>query len=393
MYFTYWTGYYSDDPHTEWRHSTKMTGYSGITIGNPAEIYKQTPLKYCPLSDLIKWLDKLYYVWDENAAYIKMFATYCRCPLIEMEVKFNMDEMVKHHLLRSGIDGKINKRKKKPDEIYKIYPERVKQLRNAKYVRLVIFQREKKEEVRYTDKEVEFLENNEHYLSTIDELLKYMTLEQLMNRIEKYKAEKNGYNRSDYEVYTHYRDYLSMRAELGYEKYTNKQSDIKLIQEYLNWALDAHLEVDGCYGPATTKAVEDFQKKVGITADGSYGKQTLAAAKSFIKAEKAEEKPHSEPQTENKPKYDIEATHDSKSYDKALSGEYRVNSRTGLNIRDGAGTGYKVLIAIPLGTKVECYGHYTDAEGIRWLYVAFDYDGKRYAGFASGIWLRLKSEK
>lgn len=238
-YATYWTGYYCDNPHTEWSHSTKMTGYSGIMIGNPAEIYKQTSLKYCPLSDLIKWFDKLYFTWDKNAAYIKIFSTYCRCPLIEMEVKFGMDAMVRHHLSKSGVDGKINKRKKKPDEIYKIYPERVKQLRNAKYVRFVIFQREKKEGVRYTDKEVEFLENNEYYLSTIDELLKYMTLEQLMNRIEKYKAEKDGYNRSDYEVYSHYRDYLIMREELGYDMTNSvflypknlKRSHDKMVKE------------------------------------------------------------------------------------------------------------------------------------------------------------------
>lgn len=173
----------------------------------------------------------------------------------------------------------------------------------------------------------------------------------------------------------------------GYEKYKNKQEDIKYIQEFLNWAIDAPLEVDGCYGPATTKAVEQFQKNVGITVDGSYGKDTLAAAKSFTKSEKAEEKPHSEPQADVKPKYDVKATAEPKSYDASLSGSYRVNSRTGLNVRDGAGTNYKVLVAIPLGTKVECYGYYTDAEGIRWLYVAFDYNGKKYVGFASAQWL------
>lgn len=69
----------------------------------------------------------------------------------------------------------------------------------------------------------------------------------------------------------------------GYETYTNMQSDIKLIQQYMNWALGLKLAIDGCYGPATTSAVEAFQKKVKITVDGSYGKQTLAAAKAFKK--------------------------------------------------------------------------------------------------------------
>ena len=166
----------------------------------------------------------------------------------------------------------------------------------------------------------------------------------------------------------------------GYERYQNKQPDIKLIQEFLNWAIDAHLEVDGFYGDMTTQAVAQFQQVAGIEVDGSYGKDTLAAAKAF---RKEEPKPTPAP----KPQREVKASQSAKSYDASLSGTYIVNSRTGLNVRDGAGTSFKVLVAIPLGKKVENYGYYTDANGIRWLYIAFEQSGVKYIGFASSQWL------
>ena len=69
----------------------------------------------------------------------------------------------------------------------------------------------------------------------------------------------------------------------GYNTYKDMQGDIKLIQKFLNWAINSGLEIDGCYGPATTKAVTAFQKVVGIRQDGSYGEQTLAKAKAYEK--------------------------------------------------------------------------------------------------------------
>ena len=69
----------------------------------------------------------------------------------------------------------------------------------------------------------------------------------------------------------------------GYEALTSYKSEIKKIQQYMNWALNLKLAIDGCYGPATTSAVEAFQKKVKIKVDGSYGQQTLNAAKKYKK--------------------------------------------------------------------------------------------------------------
>lgn len=73
----------------------------------------------------------------------------------------------------------------------------------------------------------------------------------------------------------------------GYNTYTDYRSDIKLIQEFLNWAINAQLEIDGCYGAYTTRSVTAFQKVTNIRQDGSYGEQTLAKAKSFEKDAKS----------------------------------------------------------------------------------------------------------
>ena len=69
----------------------------------------------------------------------------------------------------------------------------------------------------------------------------------------------------------------------GYNTYPTLKNQIKLIQEYLNWAINEKLDIDGCYGPATTKAVKKFQKVTNIKQDGSYGQQTLTTAQNFVK--------------------------------------------------------------------------------------------------------------
>lgn len=69
----------------------------------------------------------------------------------------------------------------------------------------------------------------------------------------------------------------------GYDACVNFRPQIKEIQLFLNWALGTSLETDGNYGPATASAVERFQALVGIDQDGSWGKNTLAAALRFTK--------------------------------------------------------------------------------------------------------------
>jgi hypothetical protein len=76
-----------------------------------------------------------------------------------------------------------------------------------------------------------------------------------------------------------------------------------------------------------------------------------------------------------------------KSFSKALTGTYTVVASK-LNVRAGAGTCKKILTTLPKGTKVNCYGYYTQALDTDWLYVRFTYQGLTYTGFISSKYLK-----
>lgn len=54
-------------------------------------------------------------------------------------------------------------------------------------------------------------------------------------------------------------------------------NDVRSLQETLNRLINAQLVVDGVYGPATERAVKNFQRQAKITVDGIVGPQTVAA--------------------------------------------------------------------------------------------------------------------
>lgn len=66
-------------------------------------------------------------------------------------------------------------------------------------------------------------------------------------------------------------------------KTSEKRKNVEKIQNFLNWAIDARLTVDGKYGAKTKTAVAVFQELCGIRIDGKFGNITLARAKTFKK--------------------------------------------------------------------------------------------------------------
>ena len=73
-------------------------------------------------------------------------------------------------------------------------------------------------------------------------------------------------------------------------------------------------------------------------------------------------------------------------------------TRVGLNLRNGAGVSANefgrdksVLVKLPAGTLVRCYGYYTNVNGKDWLYVRADYDGRQYTGFMSSKYLNRQA--
>lgn len=62
-------------------------------------------------------------------------------------------------------------------------------------------------------------------------------------------------------------------------------TQLKRVQLLVNWIDDSttDLVIDGEYGALTTAKVKAAQKLLGVTADGAFGKATLAAAKNYKK--------------------------------------------------------------------------------------------------------------
>lgn len=69
----------------------------------------------------------------------------------------------------------------------------------------------------------------------------------------------------------------------GYEKHKSYAPNIKRVQKLANWILDRSLKVDGAYGPNTSKAVIDLQKKFGLPVNGCFGKKCLEASRNYQK--------------------------------------------------------------------------------------------------------------
>lgn len=82
------------------------------------------------------------------------------------------------------------------------------------------------------------------------------------------------------------KSYTGKYPSLGLKGYLgkgDKGTQVKRLQMFLNWCINAGLTVDGDFGAKTEKAVKNFQKKYGLTQDGYFGKASLAKAKTIKK--------------------------------------------------------------------------------------------------------------
>lgn len=112
----------------------------------------------------------------------------------------------------------------------------------------------------------------------------------------------------------------------------------------------------------------------------------LAKAQAKCIADWGGVKPSSKPSSGSSQKKVIAshyATSESKSYDRTYT------TTDNLNMRDGAGIQYKILVTLPKNTKVRCYKYYSkSSDGAIWLLVAADLNGVHYEGFVNKGWLK-----
>ncbi|MBD5396120.1 MAG: hypothetical protein HDR71_18115 [Lachnospiraceae bacterium] len=78
----------------------------------------------------------------------------------------------------------------------------------------------------------------------------------------------------------------------------------------------------------------------------------------------------------------IKKMQSAKSKSSSLSGTYKTTAN--LNLQYGPDKDkYDSIVILPTGTKCQCYGYYTLASDVKWLYVTTSVNGKQYTGFVS----------
>lgn len=125
----------------------------------------------------------------------------------------------------------------------------------------------------------------------------------------------------------------------------------------------------------------------------------IAAAKEITKQEKAEAKKDTSTQKEPitstpakpaptpAPTKEITATSYAQKFSSSIAGTYKIIAKDGLNMRNGAGTKYKIMTTIKYNTKVKCYGYYSLSGLTKWYFVTFTTNGVTYNGFVHSGYL------
>ena len=226
------------------------TGAHNVGIPNGAiypgwgQTLAKSNLKYCKPQEIYEGVG-----WNWMADGDKLeqvLVAYANNPAIEMYVKMGLKDIARRLLYNSGKCGLINRRGKNVKQQLRL---KDKQLINRLIEEkgdldiLEILQKEQKTGVRYTREQEKFLlsmMNRYNHRTVINTFLKYMTVQQLMNRIEKYAKEKESYG--EYNTISRYYDYLVMRETLGYDM-TNevyrypknlKRAHDKMVKEQQN---------------------------------------------------------------------------------------------------------------------------------------------------------------
>lgn len=186
---------------------------NGAIYQNWRDEIKKSCLKYCDL-------DKIQRMTQRGK--INILITFAKNPALEMYVKSGMKKLVDHLIRKEGSTKWINRRGKNLKQQLRLKDKRkIKRFIESEgdLVLLEILQLEEKHNIDYTPEEEAFLVKHfEGYYNKKNEisyLLNYMSLKQLMNRIEKYKRQQEYY--IDSEILGRYYDYLHMRQTLGYD--------------------------------------------------------------------------------------------------------------------------------------------------------------------------------
>ena len=209
----------------------KSAGYpymevvQGRTYPGWEEMMKESTLKYCPLQKLQKYTSSYYGNRKPDVTRIDALMAYANNPAIEMYQKMGMEKLVRMLCTKESIYGPVNRRKKtvngqlklkKKENINKLVKEQ------GDHDMLEMLQYEEKMGFSWKtewERKIKKIWDKDNK-KRITHMLGYMTMQQLLNRVEKYEtqlySEPKGYKEFE-QTLKKYDDYLIMREELGYD--------------------------------------------------------------------------------------------------------------------------------------------------------------------------------
>lgn len=244
---------------------------------------EKSKFKYCDPVEITGAMETYFHRGDALIAYANN-------PAIEMYAKARMKYIVSHLLSKEGKTKLINRRAKTLYGQLRIKDKQAlnRLIKEEGYIDMLrILQKEKKLNIRYTDEQVDFmLRRMKDYKGEqkLNWVLEHMTIQKLINRIEKYK-EQGDYPRES-QAFSAYYDYLEMRDELGYDM-TNevylypknlKQKHDQMVKERNERRDQLHGEKMCRKYPDISNRYKKLLKKYGMQFDGYVIRPARSAA-------------------------------------------------------------------------------------------------------------------
>lgn len=236
------------------------------------EELKKSSLKYCDVN-MIKTMTRL--------GIINVMIAFANNPAIEMYAKAGMEELVRWLIRKEGKTKQINRRGKSLKGQLRLKDgQKIKRFiaEKGNLTFLEILQTEEKMKENYTIEQETFLkemfQGYGNKKAKIMYLTKYMTLQQLINRVKKYDNQPGYYGKLS--IVDGYYDYLKMREELGYDM-TNevflypknlRQKHDEMVREKNERADELHIAKKMKQFPNIAKKYEKLCKKYNFKKDG-----------------------------------------------------------------------------------------------------------------------------
>lgn len=212
------------------------------------ELLKGTALQYSGIKEFAKYYDEV-----PVAGYM---TTYNQKPYIEMLSKMGMYHIVRN-LIESPWDVKLQENATTPNELLRINKSKMNELkrRHGDMDYLKIFQMEKEMGMNWTMEQCERLMDIVPKIEDAKTALRYMTVQQLLNRVEKYAGIPEGasckmtFGQLRYTAGI-YLDYLKMRCQRGYDLNNTifqfprnlEEAHENMVKEINEHELDARME-------------------------------------------------------------------------------------------------------------------------------------------------------